>query len=166
MGVWGRGRGWVQSSKRELSGLMAMFSILTGKWATCMYMFVKTLWKYIFCYLILLVSGILVLWHLHTFWNDYCDKSNNICPHTKLCYYYWPYSLCCILHPCGFFFFNYKRFVSINPLHLFQPSSTPAFWQPPVCSPWVYFHFVWLVLFLDSTYKWDHTGSSHCGSAG
>lgn len=145
MGVWGRGRGWVQSSKRELSGLMAMFSILTGKWATCMYMFVKTLWKYIFCYLILLVSGILVLWHLHTFWNDYCDKSNNICPHTKLCYYYWPYSLCCILHPYGFFFFLIIRglYLLIPFTYFNHPAPLPSGNHPFVLHESIFILFGW-----------------------
>lgn len=68
-----------------------------------------------------------------------------ICPHTKLLQYYWLFSLCYLLNPCGLFFVCvialiaqnvccYKlymdcnwRFLPVNPLYLFYtpPTSSP-----------------------------------------
>ena len=48
-----------------------------------------------------------------------------ICPHTKLLQYYWLFSLCYLLHPCGLFY-NW-RFLPVNPVYLFHtpPTSSP-----------------------------------------
>ena len=70
-----------------------------------------------------------------------------ICPHKKLLQFYWPYSLCCILHLSTYLLYNWKS-VPFNPLHLFYPHA-PPFWQPPICSLylWICFCSVLFVLF-------------------
>ena len=47
-----------------------------------------------------------------------------ICPHTKLLLYYWPYSLCCLVHVVADSFLNW-RFIPFNPLHLLSLSCSP-----------------------------------------
>ena len=68
---------------------------------------------------------------------------NNIIDHI-------PYAVYYIL--MTFLLYNWW-FILFNPLYLFHPHF--YFWQPPVCSLylWVCFH---LFYFLDSTCKWDH----------
>ena len=66
-------------------------------------------------------NNYIVIWHLHITWNDHHSKSSNNLS-TKLLQYYWPYSLCCVLHPMTY---NWM-FVPLNPLHLFCPPS--PFW--------------------------------------
>ena len=65
-------------------------------------------------------------------------------PHTKLLQYCIPYSLCCILHPLAYLFYNWKL-APLNPLHLFHPTHhSTLLWQTPVCSlyQWSCSHFV------------------------
>ena len=64
-----------------------------------------------------------------------------ICYHTKLLQYYWLCSLCYVLHPHDIYFIT--CFVPLNFLHLFRPTPHPPFWQPPVCSL-----YLWVFRFL------------------
>ena len=64
-----------------------------------------------------------------------------ICYHTKLLQYYWLCSLCYVLRPHDIYFIT--SFVPLNLLHLFHPTSHPPFWQPPVCSL-----YLWVFRFL------------------
>ena len=53
------------------------------------------------------------------------------------------------------FIYN-RKFVPFDFLYLFCSSPTPYLWQPPMCSLYLCAWFGFFVLFLDSTYKWDH----------
>ena len=66
----------------------------------------------------------MVIWYLHTLWNDCHHKSHNyLSPY--LLNYYWPYSLCYTLHPVAYLFYNW-RFVPPNPFCIFYlPSALP-----------------------------------------
>ena len=44
----------------------------------------------------------IMIWRLHALWNDHPISLVTLCLHTKLWQYYWPCSLCCVLHPHGF----------------------------------------------------------------
>ena len=65
-----------------------------------------------------------MIWYLHTLWNDCHHKSYNyLSPY--LLKHYWPCSLCCILHPVAYLFYNW-RFVTLNPFCIFYlPSALP-----------------------------------------
>ena len=53
----------------------------------------------------------------------------------------------------------FYKFAPLNPLHLSCPFlKPPPFWQRPFCFLYLCFCFVYfLLLFLDSVYKWNHT---------
>ena len=74
--------------------------------------------------------------HTHTLWNDHHDWSSTHLPLYKaITTYSWPYSLCCVLDTCGYFFKNYIT----GALHVLLPftcfaHSSLLLWQEPVCS--------------------------------
>ena len=74
---------------------------------------------------------------------------------TKLLQYYWLYFLCFTLHPLWPIYFITGSPNLLNPFTYFTHSPTPT----PLAttsSPhlWIYFFFVHLFCFLDSTHKW------------
>lgn len=97
----------------------------------------------------------IVIWQLHTLWDDHQEKPSN---HTKLLKYYWPYTLCCILPPPAYLFSNWW-FVSLNsllyyvhciPFHFFNHLFVLCFYES------VFILLCFLCCFLGSSHKWDH----------
>ena len=72
-------------------------------------------------------------------------------PNTKLLLWYWPYSLCCTLHPLGW------RFAAFNPLHLYGPLpySNLSGNYPFVLSIYESVS-VFILLVFSFHYKWNH----------
>ena len=90
-------------------------------------------------------------WHLLTVGNDHPVRLVTLCPHTMLLHYYWPYSLCCVLHPMVYLIC--KDLYHLIPFTL-PPLPSPLAPTRSFSVSWVYFHFV-LFYFLDSPCKWD-----------
>ena len=69
---------------------------------------------------------------------------------------YWQYSLCCKLYTVPYLFHDWSLYLSIPITYFVTPPPHPPFWQPPVCSLYLWACFCFVSLFLDSTYKWNH----------
>ena len=101
----------------------------------------------------------IVIWHLHTLWNDHHDKMittifsiQNYRNTIDYIYYVVHYVLC-------FTCYNWN-FVPFNSLHQFLPPSPSSPLVTTIfLNLWVSFSFVMfsqLFVFLDCAYKWNH----------
>ena len=65
--------------------------------------------------------------HTHILWNDHHDWSSaHLSLYKAITTYYWPYSLCCVLDTCGYFFKNYIT----GALHVLLPFTCFAHSSP------------------------------------
>ena len=91
-----------------------------------------------------------------TLWNYHHDKSSNHLSLYKVITVLLTVFLCCILQSMSYSFYNW-RFIPLNPLHQFCPTSSPSH-MAIICL----FYELAFVLFVDwfcllnCTYKWNY----------
>ena len=102
----------------------------------------------------------IVIWHLHTLWNDHHDNksSNHLVPYKVITVLLTIFLMLYMTSPWLIYYVTGGLYLLIPFIYFAHSPQPPPFWQPPICSLylWIYFHIVSSFCFLDSTYKWDH----------
>ena len=95
---------------------------------------------------------------LHTLWSDHHDKSNNHLSPYKVFTILLTVFLMLHIISCRLMYHITGGLYLLILFNYFTYLHPPPFWQPPICSMYllVYFHFVYLFSFLNSTYPLDH----------